>query len=71
MKQWNLEKSYSKRGGETSNSPFSKKSKLGTFSDQQSETLSSFLIVCSSRGLPYILKLRCWLNLFQKTKRDL
>ena len=48
-------------GGDASPRPLYKKSKLNISLNQQYEILwSFFFILCTSRGLPKLLKLRCW-----------
>ena len=53
-----LERSYTKCCREARPGPFSKKSKLTIFLDQQSEVSYSFFLFYA-QGLPNILNLRC------------
>ena len=60
MKNIFLEKSYTKYDGETNPRPFSKKSKLSMFLDQQSEILYRlFLLHVQKKVYHNLLKLRC------------
>ena len=52
-----LEKSYTKRGGETIPRPFSKKSKLNISLDQKSKSFIQFFIVCQVEDYQNIWKL--------------
>ena len=54
-----LEKPHTKCGGETIPRPFSKKSKLSIFLDQQSKDLQFVFIVCHVEDYQNILKLSC------------
>ena len=60
MRKVFLEKSFGKCGGEISPRPFSKKSKLSMFLEQQSKVLHSLFSLCVQvDGYRNILNLRC------------
>ena len=73
MRNFFLEKSCAKYGGETIPIPFAKKSELSIYLDQQSEILQFVFIVCHAEVYQNILKLICGplsftLKLFFKKK---
>ena len=72
MRNYFLEKSYKKYGGETILKPFSKKSKLSISMDQQSKVSYSFtLLNVQVEGYRNTLKLSCRPRAFTSYKASL
>ena len=69
MRKFFFQKSYGVCGGKACPRPISKKSKLGTSVEQQSEILYSlFLFYFQVKVYQNVLKLRCWLYDFAPFK---